>query len=339
MALFGRSKSMVGLDIGTSAVKAVELTLKGDRLVISGIGTAEIQAAEQLPDAVRAALQAGGIRARRCASAVSGRSVIIRQVPMAPMSDGELRQALEYEADKYIPFDVNEVQIDAHRLVATADSAGQIKVLLVAVKKNLIDDHLAVLRSAGLSPSLVDVDVFALANAFELRNLALGIEDDAVRALIDIGASKTSLCIMRGNKGLFQREIYLAGNDMTDAVAKRFGEDTRDVERMKREPGGALESMQDAILSVVDDLASEIRLSFDYFDNQFEETVQEAFLSGGSGYFPGLDTLLGQALGLPVKIWDPTEGLEVAGTGSGKLHGANSDLTVALGLASRLRAA
>lgn len=334
MALFGRNKALLGLDIGTSTVKAVELSRVGSGLVISGMASATFETQEQLPTVIPQMLKDAGISTKRVCTSVSGRSVIIRQVQIAQVPDNELRQAIQYEADKYIPFDVAEVQLDAQRLPEDEAKGGQMKVLLVAVKRNLVDEQVALLQSAGLEPVIVDVDCFALGNAFELRNLSLGINDLEVRALVDIGASKTNINIMRGNLSLFQREIYVAGNDLTEAVAKRFGEDPKDVERMKKDPGGALESMQDAMLPVLEDIGNEIKLSFDYFQNQYESEVKEVYLSGGSAYFPGIDTMFTQIFNLPTRVWDPTEGMEIR-TSMG-VGGTNSDMTVALGLASRI---
>lgn len=337
MELFGKNRSLVGLDIGSSSVKALELTRSGQSLMITGMGSAPVEGPEGVADAIQRVLRESGIKSKRCVSSVSGRSVIIRQVPMAEMPDHELRQAVEYEADKYIPFDVNEVQLDAQRLKdSDGVAAGQMKVLLVAVKKSLIEEHIALLQSVGLTPAIIDVDVFALGNAFELRNLSLGIQDNEVRALVDIGGSKTNINIMRGNISYFQREIYVAGNDLTEAIAKRFGEDPADVEKMKKDPGGALESMQDAMLPVLEDIGSEIRLSFDYYENQYDEQVKEVYVSGGSVYFPGVDTMLTQIFNLPTKIWDPTEGMEMSGFSPASLGGANSDMVISMGLASRL---
>lgn len=352
MGLFGRKKSLLGLDIGTSSVKAIEMTRVGQGLIISGMGRAEIESPEAIGDAIQKALREGGIKTKRTVSAVSGRSVIHRQVPMMMIPDSELKQAMEYEADKYIPFDVSEVQLDAQRLrdmtispeenISTGSSTSipaggtaQMKVLLVAAKKNLIEEHVNLLQSVGLSPEIVDVDFLALGNAFELRNASLGINDAEVRALVDIGASKTDINIMRGNSSYFQREIFMAGFDLTEAIAKRFGEDPKDVEKMKRDPGGAFESMQDAMLPVLEDIGSEIRLSFDYHENQYDQEVKEVYISGGTVLFPGIDNMLAQIFNLPIKLWDPTEGLEISGNSGGS--SSNSDMAIALGLASRLR--
>jgi len=341
VGLIGRKKSLLGLDIGSSCVKAVELTRVGQGLVITGMGKAEVETPEAVGDAINRALKEGGIKSKRVCSSVSGRSVIHRQVPMMTIPDAELKQAMEYEADKYIPFDVTEVQLDAQRLKEGVDTdsapQGQMKVLLVAAKKTLIEEHIHLLQSVGLTPAVVDVDFLALGNAFELRNLSLGINDAEVRAMVDIGASKTDINIMRGNASFFQREIFMAGNDLTEAVAKRFGEDPKDVEKMKKDPGGALESMQDAMLPVLEDIGSEIRLSFDYHENQYDQEVKEVYISGGSVLFPGIDTMLTQIFNLPIKVWDPTEGLEITSFNPGGMGGANSDMAIALGLASRIR--
>ncbi|MCY3019464.1 MAG: type IV pilus assembly protein PilM [Planctomycetota bacterium] len=340
MGLFSRRKSLLGLDVGSASVKCLELTRVGQGLVITGMGKAEVESAETVGDSITKALREGGIKAKRTATAVSGRSVIHRQVPMVAVPDSELKQAMEYEADKYIPFDVSEVRLDAQRLKEGDDQTtpqGQMKVLLVAAKKTLIDEHINLLNSVGLSPAIIDVDFLALGNAFELRNLSLGINDNEVRALVDVGASKSDINIMRGNASFFQREIFMGGNDLTEAVAKRFGEDPKDVEKMKKDPGGALESMQDAMLPVLEDIGSEIRLSFDYHENQYEQEVKEVYISGGSVLFPGIDTMLAQIFNLPVKLWDPTEGLEITGFNPAGMGGANSDMAIALGLASRIR--
>ncbi len=155
MGLIGRKKSLLGLDIGSSCVKAVELTRVGQGLVITGMGKAEVETPETVGEAISKAIKEGGIKCKRVCSSVSGRSVIHRQVPMMTIPDAELKQAMEYEADKYIPFDVTEVQLDAQRLregnEGDSAPAGQMKVLLVAAKKTLIEEHIHLLQSVGLT--------------------------------------------------------------------------------------------------------------------------------------------------------------------------------------------
>jgi len=338
--MFGGSRTIVGLDIGSHSVKAVEVSRSGSTLALTGVGQARAAAPDQLVEAVREAFSAGGFKTRRVVTAVSGRSVIVRYVPMMNVPDAELRRAVAYEADKYIPFDVDEVVLDCQKVeeAAAAAPGGQIKVLLVAVKRSVLDEHVAMIQKAGLTPVVVDCDYFALGNAFEARALRLGQEDGTVRALLDIGAAKTSINILKGQTSHFTRDFYVAGNDVTETLAKRFGEAPEDVERMKEDPGQALESMKEAFASVLEDIGSEVRLSFDFYENQFDQQVQQVHLSGGSVLFPEADKMLSEILGLSAKLWDPLEALDtsdlseqVAGLGK-----TSARLAVAVGLASRL---
>lgn len=335
-----RQRSILGLDIGTYSVKAVELTGVGDDVRVTGVGWERIPAPDMIEDTIHAVIANNDLRARRVVTSVSGRSVIVRHVTMMPMPADELRQAVRYEADKYIPYDVEDVQLDCQELGPADEGGSQIRVLLVAAKRQLIEEHIAMLQNVGLQPAVIDVDLFALANAFEICNARseLAAEGEAV-ALVDIGASKTSICIMKGTAECFTREVYTAGNAMTDAVAKRFGETPTAVEGMKEDPGDALTSMSDAMLPVIDDLGSEVRLSFDYYENQFDQTVGKAFLSGGSTMFPGMTDALGNAFEVETHKFEPFETLDVDVMDEVVLHEKASDMVVALGLASRLRGA
>lgn len=337
--MFGRSRSLIGLDVGSYAVRAVELVRRGDHISLAGFGRAAIESPEFLEDTILQVLSDGGIKGGRVISAVSGRQVIFRTVTMMNLPDDELKQAVAYEADKYIPFEMEDMQLDCQRLEDTPETAEQTKVLLVAAKRSLIDEHLALVDRLGLTPVVIDVDVFALGNAFEMRNELLGIQDEIVRALVDVGATKTNINIKRGNRTLFVREFYTAGNDITEAIARRFGEDPKDIEIMKVDPGNAMDTMQETMAPVLEDIAGEIRLSFDYFENQFEFEVEETYLSGGSVLFPGMDHFLGNLLGVPTRLWDPTEGLDIGSPrfDASVLEGNNADMSIAIGLASRIR--
>jgi type IV pilus assembly protein PilM len=338
--MFGGGKSIVGLDIGSHSVKAVEVSRSGSTLALTGLGQARITAPERVVEAIQEAFAAGGFKTRRVVTAVSGRSVIVRYVPMMNVADADLRKAVTYEADKYIPFDVEEVVLDCQKVDEGGATAqpGQVKVLLVAVKRSVIDEHVAVARKAGLSPIVVDCDYFAIGNAFEARAHRMGQSDTTVRALLDVGASKTSINILKGATSHFTRDFYIAGNDVTEMLAKRFSEPPEDVERMKEDPGDALESMKESFAGVLEDIGSEVRLSFDYYENQFDQQVQEVYLSGGSMLFPGVDKVLSEVLGLEAKLWNPLEALDTTALESqvAQLGKTTAKLAVAVGLASRL---
>jgi type IV pilus assembly protein PilM len=336
-----RAKSLIGLDVGTHSVKAVELTWSNGP-VITGFGYAELPDPEAVPETVLDLLRDNEFHSRRVVTSVSGRSVIVRYLTMFRMSPDDLRNAIRYEVDKYIPFDVDEVVLDCQPF--EVDGVGnlgpnEMRVLLVACKRAVIDEQLRILAGAGLHPELVDVDVFALGNAFEL---AVGIDPEAgarVSALVDVGATKTSVNLMRAGVSLFTREIHTGGTTFTTAIANRLGLKHGDADLLKRNPGEEYERVRQAVGPAVDDLASEVRLSFDYFENQFDLGVDEVLLSGGGSRLAGIEQDLSRIFGRPTMAWDPTGDFPIA-AGSVDIESLNvhvPELAVAVGLASRIQ--
>ncbi len=344
--MFKKQKSLIGLDIGAHAVKAVELTQMGSEFVVTAYAQSDIDPDAARGDAIIDMLQGHVFRTRRVATAVSGKSVIVRYLTMVHMSDDDLRNAVKFEADKYIPFDIDEVVLDAQRL----DDGGrrfegladdEMRVLLVAVKRSLIEDHVGLVQSIGLQPSVIDVDAFALGNAFEFRNqFAPNVEQDhRVSALIDVGAQKSNIIILRGGALCFTREIYLGGDDLTSAASKRLGCEMHQAEALKRQPGDNIEALRDAVLPTIDDLGNEIHLSFDYFENQFDQPVDDVFLSGGGVELPLVAETFEKIFEKRTRQWDPTERLAVDedAVDVDALRANAGQLAVVMGLACRLR--
>ncbi|MEM9176701.1 MAG: type IV pilus assembly protein PilM [Myxococcota bacterium] len=337
-------KSLIGLDIGSRSIKAVELTREGHGFTMTGYGQAEVQSEEQRPDAILEVLRDNAFHTKRVTTAVYGKSVIVRYLSMMRMPEEDLRNAIRYEADKYIPFDVEDVVMDSQPFaedgVIEADE-NEMRVLLVAVKRALIEDHVGLLHGLGLQPTIIDVDSFAVGNAFELARGGAFYEEDSDRAiaLLDIGANKTNINIFYGGTSYFTREVYLAGDDFTHAIAKRLGLDLDTAEMRKREPGDHPEEVMEAVMPSFDDLANEILLSFDYFENQFDREVEEIYLSGGGARMTGIDEALERTLNRPIHRWDPSEGIDIhEGTVDPEIVRANAgQLAVAIGLASRVQ--
>jgi type IV pilus assembly protein PilM len=208
------------------------------------------------------------------------------------------------------------------------------------VKQTLVDEHLQMIQSLGLMPMVIDVDTFALGNAFELNSLhSPRVEDEEkVIALIDIGSVKTNINIIKNNTSYFSREVYLAGNDFTEAISRRLSIDVAEAEKLKMNPQGKEDTIEESILPTLDDLGNEIHLSFDYYENQYDREVDEVFISGGSSRIPGLKTSFERVFDRRIHFWDPTENLEVRSDRVDiqdmKDHG--SQLAVAVGLASRI---
>lgn len=341
-------KSLIGLDIGSKVVKAVELTATGGPPELTGFAQAEIANPAQVNEVLSQLITRGGFRTNRVATAVSGRSVIVRYVNMPRMGDQELKNAVKYEAGKYIPFEVDEVVLDCQRLEEEgAAEAKEMRVVLVAVKKSLIDTHIGMLEAAGLIPHIIDVDSFALGNAFELSTRGKGAEN-AVVALVDVGAYKTNINIVRQKgaggprvlESCFTREVYLAGNDFTDAIQKKKNLDTGAAESLKRQPDGQAEEVKEIISSALDDLCHEVHLSFDFFENQFDMEVQRVLLCGGSSRAPGIEEAFARTFADRVSLtsWDPLEGMPIRldRGAPDQVRAAAPQLAIGIGLASRI---
>ncbi|MDC3378915.1 pilus assembly protein PilM [Planctomycetota bacterium] len=339
--LFGKSKRILAIDIGSSEIKALEVSDSGSGISLNGFASTKIGNQNETIFAIKEILRHANFKTRRCVTSVSGRSVIVRYVTMNQMPMEDLRQAIRFEADKYIPFEVDEVVMDCQILEPELpDSDGEMKVLLVAVRKSLIEEHLALLQEAGLQSAIIDVDAFALGNAFEVRARASGgLSSEKVVALIDIGSNKTNINILKGPVSYFTREVYLAGNDFTEAVSRKFNLDTAEAERLKCDPADQAPEVEEAILPTLDDLGNEIQLSFDYFENQFDRVVEEVYISGGSAQLPGLQRGFEGAFEKSVIFWNPLEQVDVKSERIDvkALNQYAGQLAVGIGLASRVR--
>jgi type IV pilus assembly protein PilM len=338
--MFGTTKTVIGLDVGSYSIKAVALQPNRDRLTLQGYSQHRIGTQEPV-EVIRKVIGQLGVKPRRVVTSVSGRSVIVRQVETPRLPADELKAHIAYEADKYIPFGSEEVIIDCQPLPDRGEAkATNMQVLLVAVRRGFVEDHISQLKAAGLAPEIIDVDVFALANAYELLGPgqpAAGAEKSAT-ALIDVGASKSNIAIVQGTRLLFTREVYQAGNEVTDAIVRTFNEPAEDIERIKAAPGDALDALIDAAMPAFEDLANEIRLSFDYVEGQFDAQVTTVVLTGGTSQLAGIADILGNILGRPVHVLDPLAGLDLVPSRY-DIHNldANSpSLTVALGLAAHV---
>ena len=337
------ARNIVGLDIGSKFVKAVQLTETSGQYKITEYGIAEISPQVSVADVVSELFQKKGFKTKRVVTAVSGRFVFVRYISMPVMTDEELINAAKYELGKYIPVEVDEVLHDSQKLEELAAQEGQepeMRVLLVAAKRTFIDEHVAVLETAGLQPAVVDVDSFALGNAYELSG---SINPQAVAqgklvALVDIGASKTNINIMSDSVSYFTREFYKGGDDLTDAVSKKLSLEAKEAENFKRNPGGEMDRLQDAISGVLDDVCHDINISLDYFENQYDKKVEEIYVTGGASNTPGLPETLERTVQKPVNRWNPLQHLEadLPKDSAQELQDTAAQAAIALGLASRI---
>lgn len=341
-------KSVVGLDIGSTAIKAVELTRNGKTLMVTGFGQLEVDGSDPqaVSQGIAELMKEGGFRSKRVVSSVSGQKVVIRYLSMAPMSEEELRNAIIFEAEKYIPFTLDECVMDCQRLedagAADPQGAGQNNVLLVAVTKDHVEEHLKTLGAAGVAPEVVDVDAFALSNAWDLVATSAKAKEgdapaDGVVAFVDIGASKTSVNIVHNGASVFTREIYVGGRDFTQAIARRMNVEENEAEALKRSPGENEENVREAVFPSIDDLGNELQLSFDYFETQYSKSLDKILLSGGGSRMGSVRDAFEKIFEKPVAVFNPFEGLELSQDLDQDLLAAGGpQLVVAAGLAARI---
>jgi len=305
----GKSKSLVGLDIGSSSVKAVELkqTKQGFELVSFGLEPlaqdtvvdGAIMDAPSVAEKISAIFDTQGIKSKDVATSVSGHSVIVKRVPMQLMTEEELFDHIQSEASQHIPFDIADVNL-SYQLLDTTDN--QMDVLLVAVKKDKILNHTNVLAQSGKTPIVVDIDAFALQNCFEMN-----YEPDPgqVVALLNIGASVMNINIVRGWTPLFTRDVSVGGNQYTDALQKELDLSYDDAERLKMggtRPGVTDEQRGQILRSVSDILILEIQKTFDFFRATASgENIRRIYVAGGTARVPGLLDLLREEFAMPVE--------------------------------------
>lgn len=341
MGLFSKRKSLIGLDVGSECIKAIEVTAEKGDFTITGFGQIDVSAEDAKAEAINELMRSCRFKGKKVACSVSGRSVIVRFLNIVEMPEENLNNALRYEADKYIPFDIENVLLDCQKLSDTTGlSKNEMKVILVAVKKEVVDEHLKLLQECGLQPQIIDIDVFALANSFEFTSIINGElnTDGKIVALVDVGGNKTSINIMNGNNSLFTREIYMGGNDFTSYIAKKQGIEMFESEQLKRNPGERIDEVTEAVLPGIEEIGSEINLSFDYYENQYESKVEEIYLSGGGGRLQGLDVALERIFERRTILWSPVAGISVDSdmVDTDLLLENTSSLAVAMGLASRI---
>jgi type IV pilus assembly protein PilM len=349
--VFRKSKSVVGLDLGSSVVKAIEISLEGPEPVVTGFKRVEIPQGGSQAEAVATIFREGKFRSKRVVASVSGQSVVVRYVPMLKMSDQELKQAIRFETDKYLPFELDEVMLDCQPLKrppagSSADpdaKDGQMNVLLAACKTNAIKEKIDLILGQGLTPIAIDIDLFALANAWELCGLPaeeMSEGEEHAIALVDIGAVRTSINVLCAGETCFSREINIGGADMTQAVARRLGLESYEAEAIKRNAETKELEVNTAISPVLEDLVSELSLSLDYVEHHEGVHISEILLSGGGVLAPGAATYIEQATARTARTWNPLEGLrvDVNRVDVEELEAWAPTLVVAVGLASRVRA-
>ena len=345
MLNLGKSRSLIGLDIGSSSVKAVELKKSRDGYELVSFGLeplaqdtvvdGAIMDAPSVAEKIITIFDGQKIKTKEVATSVSGHSVIVKPVKMPLMTEEELYDRVQAEASQHIPFDIADVNL-SHQLLEATDN--QMDVILVAAKKDKILNHTNVLAQAGKTPMVVDIDAFALQNCFEAN---YDPDPSQVVALLNIGASVMNINIVRGLTPLFTRDVSVGGNQYTDALQKELDLSFDDAEKLKM--GGTLpgvsEEQRTAILrSVSDILILEIQKTFDFFRATASgENIRKIYVAGGTARVPGLIDLLKEEFGMPVEEMYPFRKVSVNPSrhDEARLRELAPRLAIATGLALR----
>lgn len=348
--MFGsKQRSLVGLDIGSNSIKAVELksSKAGYELVSFGLeplpadtvvdGT--IMDAPAVASAITKIFDEQKIKTKNVATSVSGHSVIVKRITLPYMTEEELYDRIQAEASQHIPFDIADVNL-SYQILEQMDT--QMDVLLVAVKREKILNHTSVLTQAGKTAAVVDIDAFALQNCFLANyqsDVAQGMEQTI--ALLNVGASVMSINIMRGEIPLFTRDVSVGGNQYTDALQKELDLGFEDAERLKlgESVSGVSEEQKASILrSVSDILILEIQKTFDFFRATASgENIQRIYVAGGTARVPGLVELLREEFAMPVEELYPFRKVTIntAKHSEDSIRELAPRLAIAVGLALR----
>jgi type IV pilus assembly protein PilM len=347
--LFGRSKSLVGLDIGSSTVKAIELKAAGKGYRVSAIGVEPVPAdsivdgaiidSSAVADAVTRLFANKQFKSKDVAASLSGNSVIVKKITLPLMTETELSESIYWEAEQYIPFDIQDVNLD-YEIIDSGNGAnaqGTMDVLLVAAKKDKIADYTNVITQAGRTPVVVDVDAFALQNAYEAN---YGFDPNAIVVLLNAGASAININILAGAQSVFTRDVSMGGNAFTEAVQKELNlpfEAAEELKKGQNVDGVSYEDARPVLRAMTDNVLLEVEKTFDFFKaTAASDHITRIVLSGGASRVEGFADSLRERFDTQIELFDPFRQITFDVTKLGVSPQEMAPLSaVALGLALR----
>ena len=317
-------KNLVGLDIGSSSVKAVELGRKGAALQLLNLGFENLQTdtivdgqimeLNNVSNVIAQIFSEHQIRTTRVAAGVSGHSVIVKNIVLPQMSQEELQESFSWHAEEHIPFDIADVNLD-YELTSRSDDA--LHVLMAACKSDKIANVKQAIQLAGKQPVIIDVDAFALQNCYEVNYHPRPGE---IVALLNVGAATMNINILNGTRSIFARDASAGGSQYTSLLQKELGLSFEQAEGVKRgmplPEGVEARPIQPIIELVSEALALEVKKTFDFYRATVQEgeaTIQKILLAGGGSKLPGLADFLARKFEIPVDVFDPFKQIEVDG--------------------------
>ena len=318
---FGKKDHIVGLDIGSRSIKAAEITETKRGLALKRFGIVDIAHGaieegtindpEAVAESIKQLFKSYNIKEGNVAVSIGGYSVIVKKISVQTMDEEKLQETIHFEAEQYIPFDISDVNLDFQILGESESNPGQMNVFLVAAKKEMVNDYINLVNLAGLNPCIVDVEAFALQNTFE-ANYDMQSENTA---LIDIGASKTSLNILKGNSSLFMRDVSLGCGQINQKIMSLIECSFEEAEQFKygdKPDRLTPEDLKGIISSVVADWCTEIRRALDFFYSTYpEDQIKRIILSGGGANIEEFRELLATEASAEVESINPFKNFEI----------------------------
>lgn len=333
-----KKNQLIGLDIGSHSVKIVEIDDSKKGMILKSFGViglpkdaiveGTVKEMEPVASAIKNLYKSLHIKNKNVATSISGFSVIVKKISISQREDSELESSIHEEAEQYIPFDISDVNLDFEVLTgqeepvegetegeqeeeAAGEGSGLMDVMLVAAKKDIIEDYESLIHLAGLNPIVVDVDAFALQNAFEMSSEVTS----GTYAIINVGAEELGINAVKDGVSMFTRDSSYGGTQITEAIMSKFELSYEDAEKMKL-GGTKLDKEKGALEEIFTNMISgwvqEIKRALDFLSTTYpEESIEKILISGGAYRVPGFTKYLEMETGIPIEELNPFANLQI----------------------------
>lgn len=340
---------LIGVDISASSIKVLELSRQGDHYRVeryaveplpqNAVVEHTIAEVDQVAQTLQRAVKRSGSKCKHVAVAVAGSHVISKIINMpSGLSDQDMQTQIEMEADRYVPYPLDEVNMDWEVLGATEANAEQVNVLIAACRKEIVDDYLAVTQGAGLTPAVVDIETYAMENAYGLisQQLAGGGMEKTV-AVIDIGATTTNINVMHDNRSIYTRNHSFGGRQLTEEIQRRYGLSYEEAGLAKKQGGLPDNYQSDVLRPFMEAMCQEVMRALQFFYSSSPyNSVDQVLLAGGCAQIPGVDELVAARIGVTTLIANPFSSMSLASRVKPQMLSSDApSLMVTCGLAMR----
>jgi type IV pilus assembly protein PilM len=320
-----KTPSVLGIDVSSSACKVLELSRADEHCRVeryaveplpqNSVVEHAITEVEQVAQAVERAVKRSGSRCKHAAVAVAGAHVITKTIKMpATMSETDLQTQIEMEADHYIPYPLDEVNMDYQVIGATEDNPEEMEVLMAACRKEIVDDYVAVIQAHGLTPAVVDIETYAMENAYSLiaQHMPGGGMEKTV-AILDVGATTTNINVIHNNRSVYSRDHTFGGRQLTEEIQRRYGLSYEEAGLAKKQGGLPDNYQTDVLRPFMEAMCQEAMraLQFFYSSSPFNN-VDQVLLAGGCAQIPGVDEMVSARIGVPAMVANPFASMSLA---------------------------